>query len=269
MGKPDHEAFGEALRRRLERRRAEGLYRGLSPRGPERFPLERVGGRLVVNFCSNDYLGLGTHPRVLEAFREAAGRWGVGAGASHLVSGHTEIHAELERRLAAWTGRERALVFSTGFMANLGTLTALVGPGDAVFQDRLNHASLLDAGRASGARMHRYRDPEHLERLLERVPARRRLVVTDGVFSMDGVLAPLPELVDLCRRFDAWLMVDDAHGLGVIGPGGRGSTARWGLTQDDVPVIMGTFGKALGGFGAFVAGPEVLVEALIQEAIIR
>ncbi len=255
-----------ALRGRLERRRREGLYRSLRMRGPGPVTAQRLDGRAVIDFCSNDYLGLSTHPRVVSAFREAGGRYGVGARAAHLVSGHTELHAELECRLAAWTGRERALVFSTGFMANLGAITTLVGPGDAVFQARLNHASLLDAGRASGARLYRYRDLRHLERLLERAGARHRLVVTDGVFSMDGTLAPLPELAALCERYEAWLMVDDAHGLGVLGPQGRGTVALHGLGQDEVPVLMGTFGKALGGFGAFVAGPGELIEALIQEA---
>ncbi len=220
----------------------------------------------MVDFSSNDYLGLASHPRVVAAFQSAAGRYGVGAGGAHLISGHTELHAALEARLAQWLGRERALVFSTGFMANLGTIGALVGAGDVVFQDRLNHASLLDAGRACGARMARYRDPDHLERLLRRRSGRRRLVATDGVFSMDGHLAALPVLAELCRRHDAWLMVDDAHGIGVLGPGGRGSTAHYRLSQDDVPVLMGTFGKAMGGFGAFVAGPAVLIETLLQEA---
>jgi len=258
--------LGAILRARLQQRRAAGLYRSLRIRGGPTAPLQSLDGRAVVNFCSNDYLGLATHPRVVEAFRATAESYGVGAGAAHLVSGHTEVHAALELRLAQWLGRERALVFSTGYMANLGAVSGLVGPGDTILQDRLNHASLLDAGRLSGARMFRYRDPGHLERLLQRTAGASRLVVTDGVFSMDGHVAALPRLAELCAREAAWLMVDDAHGLGVLGPGGRGSTAQYGLDQEAVPILVGTFGKALGGFGAFVAGSAALIEVLLQQA---
>jgi 8-amino-7-oxononanoate synthase len=231
-----------------------------------------VDGRAVIAFGSNDYLGLADHPRVTEACIEAARRWGVGSGAAHLVSGHCREHRLLEEALAAFTGRARALLFSTGYMANLAVIGALAGRGDRVIEDRLNHASLLDAGLASGARFARYAhcDASALARRLGAdavPPARgvsRTVVATDGVFSMDGDVAPLREIAALCRAHGAWLMVDDAHGFGVLGAGGRGSVEAAGLTPDDVPVLMCTLGKALGVFGAFVAGSENLVETLIQ-----
>ncbi|MDD2770432.1 MAG: 8-amino-7-oxononanoate synthase [Methylococcus sp.] len=227
-----------------------------------------VEGRRVVNFCSNDYLGLANHPAVLETFRRGVDRWGAGSGASHLVCGHSAAHHALEQELAEFTGRPRALLFSTGYMANLGVISALAGRGDAVFQDRLNHASLLDGGLLSGARFQRYphADARALEAALAESRAETRLVVTDGVFSMDGDLAPLPDIARVARSGGAWLMVDDAHGLGVLGEGGRGTLEHFGLGETDVPVLMGTLGKALGTFGAFVAGSEDLVEYLIQRA---
>jgi 8-amino-7-oxononanoate synthase len=243
----------------------------------------RVDGRDAVAFCSNDYLGLADHPRVTEAFISAGRHWGVGSGAAHLVSGHCREHRLLEEALAEFTGRPRALLFSTGYMANLAVIGALVGRGDRVFEDRLNHASLIDAGLASGARFARFAHCDAAAlgaRLLENrlaanfsppqaTPApslagRRTLVASDGVFSMDGDIAPLSELAAVCREHDAWLMVDDAHGFGVLGGGGRGSVEAAGLTAADVPVLMCTLGKALGVFGAFVAGSEPLIETLIQ-----
>jgi 8-amino-7-oxononanoate synthase len=228
----------------------------------------RVGGSDLLAFCSNDYLGLADHPRVVEAFVAAAREWGVGSGASHLVSGHCREHHLLEQELAAFTRRPRALLFSTGYMANLAVVTTLVGQRDRVIEDRLNHASLLDAGLASGARFQRFRhaDVGALRSRLSRAGPGRTLVVTDGVFSMDGDVAPLRELADACRAGNAWLFVDDAHGLGVLGESGRGSLEAAGLGIEDVPILMGTLGKALGTFGAFVAGSDELIETLLQKA---
>lgn len=228
----------------------------------------RLDGRSLISFCGNDYLGLANHPRVIEAFREAAGRYGVGSGAAHLVNGHSAAHHALEEGLAEFTGRQRALLFSTGYMANTGLIATLLGRGDTVYQDRLNHASLLDGGLLSRARLKRYAhaDPLDLAARMAGQGAGEALVATDGVFSMDGDIAPLPELAAQCRRRGAWLLVDDAHGLGVLGPGGRGSLAHFGLDADQVPILMGTLGKALGTAGAFVAGSEELIETLIQRA---
>jgi len=228
----------------------------------------RVDGAELLAFCSNDYLGLADHPRVVAAFLAAAREWGVGSGASHLVSGHCREHHALEEELAAFVGRPRALLFSTGYMANLAVVTTLLGRRDRVYEDRLNHASLLDAGLASGARFVRYphADAAALARRLGRTAAGRALVVTDGVFSMDGDVAPLRQLAAVCRAHAAWLFVDDAHGLGVLGATGRGSVEAAGLGTDDVPVLMGTLGKAFGTFGAFVAGDDDLIETLLQRA---
>ena len=257
----------EELLAELAARRAQGLYRRrrtlAGPQGPEVV----VAGRRLINFSSNDYLGLAADGRLAEALSQGARRWGCGAGAAHLVTGHTEPHRALERALARFTGYPRALLFSSGYLANLAVVTALVGRGDSVIQDRLDHASLIDAARLSGARLRRYphNDVEAAARQLANSPGRRLLAV-DGVFSMDGDLAPLPALARLCRRHDALLLVDDAHGLGVLGPQGRGSLEQWGLDASDVPLLMGTLGKALGTAGAFVAGSETLIETLIQKA---
>jgi 8-amino-7-oxononanoate synthase len=226
-----------------------------------------VDGREYIAFCSNDYLGLASDPELIEAARQGATRFGVGAGASHLVLGHSAAHHELEERLAAFTGLPRALLFSTGYMANLGVVTALAGRGDAVFADRLNHASLNDAALLSRATLRRYRhaDLEALERMLAGSRARRKLVVTDAVFSMDGDIAPLPEILALAERHDAWVIVDDAHGLGVLGAQGRGSLAHFGLASERL-ILMGTLGKAVGVAGAFVFAHPVIVDWLVQTA---
>jgi 8-amino-7-oxononanoate synthase len=228
----------------------------------------RVDGSELLAFCSNDYLGLADHPRVVAAFVAAAGEWGVGSGASHLVSGHCREHHALEEELATFVRRERALLFSTGFMANLAVVTTLLSRGDRVYMDRLNHASLLDAGLSSGARFARYPhgDVPALAARMQRSEAARSMVATDGVFSMDGDVAPLAELAELCRIRDATLFVDDAHGIGVLGENGRGSVETAGLGAREVPILMGTLGKALGTFGAFVAGSHALVETLLQRA---
>ncbi|KJK16423.1 8-amino-7-oxononanoate synthase [Pseudomonas sp. 2(2015)] len=255
------------LRARLEQRRAADLYRQRpllqSPQGPEVV----VDGQPLLAFCSNDYLGLANHPEVIAAWRAGAERWGVGGGASHLVIGHSSPHHAVEEALAELTGRPRALLFTTGYMANLGALTALVGQGDTVLQDRLNHASLLDAGLLSGARFNRYlhNDAQSLASRLDKAVG-NTLVVTDGVFSMDGDLADLPALAAAANARDAWLMVDDAHGLGTLGRNGGGIVEHFGLTLAQVPVLIGTLGKACGTAGAFVAGSEELIECLIQFA---
>ncbi len=222
----------------------------------------------MLAFCSNDYLGLAAHPEVRAAFQRGAERYGVGSGAAHLISGHSRAHHALEEELAAFTGRPRALLFSTGYMANLGLVSALMGRGDQLFEDRLNHASLIDAAQLSRARLRRYAhgDMSVLGDQLDQAPVGERMILTDGVFSMDGDLAPLPELAALARRHRAWLMVDDAHGLGVLGESGAGSLEHFGLGSAQVPILMGTLGKALGGFGAFVAGSDDLIETLIQQA---
>ncbi len=257
---------------RLERRRREGLYRSRSV-GEGMTQLRRtVNGRTVLSFCSNDYLGLASHERVIEAFRRGAGEFGVGAGASCLVSGYTSAHRQLEERLADFTGRDRALLFSTGYMANLGVVCALAGRDASrhpcVFEDRRNHASLIDAAVLSRAHFRRYphADAAALGQSLAGEHGRRALVATDAVFSMDGDTAPLAELAAVCTAHDATLFADDAHGFGVFGARGAGVLEQQGLSQDDVPVLVATFGKACGTFGAFVAGSEELIEWLIQAA---
>jgi 8-amino-7-oxononanoate synthase len=228
----------------------------------------RVDGRELVNFCSNDYLGLARDPRLTAALCVAAKRYGVGAGAAHLVTGHTREHHELEEELAAYTGRESALLFSTGYMANVGVVSSLASRGDLVLQDRLNHASLIDGALLSGARFSRYRhaSPEDAARRLEGGDERGRLIASDGVFSMDGDVAPVAKLAVLARKKNAWLLIDDAHGLGVLGKQGGGVLEQAGLTQSDVPLLIGTLGKAFGSFGAFVAGERDLIDYILQRA---
>ena len=226
-----------------------------------------VDGRNYVAFCSNDYLGLAAHPALIEAAREGATRFGVGAGASHLILGHTAAHHELERQLAAFVGLPRALLFSAGYLANIGVVTALVGREDAVFADRLNHASLNDAALLARASFKRYAhlDLAALDRLLAGSTARRKLVITDAVFSMDGDIAPVPELIALCERHDAWLLLDDAHGFGVLGRRGRGALEHFDVSSPRV-IYMATLGKAAGVFGAFVAAQAEVIDSLLQRA---
>ncbi len=227
-----------------------------------------VDGKRCLAFCSNDYLGLTGHSRLITAFREAANTYGVGSGSAHLISGHSPEHEALEESLAAFTGRQRALLFSTGYMANLGIAQALLGRGDLMIEDKLNHASLIDAAKLCGAEFKRYRHGEAAA-LTERLASaddQRVMVATDGVFSMDGDFAPLAELSVESQKFGAWLMVDDAHGIGVLGETGRGVLEHFGLNDTEVPIYMATLGKALGSFGAFVAGSEALIETLIQKA---
>ncbi|MBA2593581.1 MAG: 8-amino-7-oxononanoate synthase [Pseudomonadota bacterium] len=256
------------LTRRLASRAAGNRYRHRVIRETGPGAEVQINGQRYVDFSSNDYLGLACHPRVVAAFQRGAERYGVGSGASALVSGYCRAHARLEEDLAVFTGRPRALVFSSGYLANLAVVTTLAGRRDTLIADRFNHASLIDAALLSRARLLRYphRDTLALERRLQATEGSRRLVVTESLFSMDGDLAPLGRIAALCEHYHAALVVDEAHAIGVLGPGGQGSLAELGLGSEVVPVQIGTFGKALGGLGAFVAGSEDLIETMIQDA---
>ena len=231
-------------------------------------PYAVIDGEPFLAFCSNDYLGLASHPALMEAVASSVRRWGTGSGGSHVVSGHMQPHEELEKALAAFVGAERALFYSTGYMANIGVVPTLVGRGDAVFADRLNHASLIDAVQLSRAEHRRYahNDMAHLERLLSASTAKRKLILSDAVFSMDGDLAPLEKLAELAERYDAWLVIDDAHGFGVLGRHGRGSLDHAGLSFSPRLVYIGTLGKAAGVSGAFIAGSDTVIEWLMQRS---
>ena len=226
-----------------------------------------MGGRDYLAFCSNDYLGLANHPRINAAAIEAVSRYGVGAGASPMVTGHNVLHQRVEEKLAAFTGLPRALLFPSGYQANIGAITSLVGRGDSVFSDELNHASLIDGTRLSRAEVQRYPhcDVEALARALAASDAKNKLVVTDAVFSMDGDIAPLTQILALCEGHDAWLLVDDAHGFGVLGKNGHGVLEHLGLSSPRI-VYVGTLGKAAGVAGAFVAGGDEVVEIVLQRA---
>lgn len=255
------------LAQRLREKQQQHLYRRRRLLESAQSARVRVDGRDVLNFCSNDYLGLANHPRVIAALQNAAAEMGVGSGASHLVIGHSRFHHQLEEELAAFVGRPRALLFSTGFMANLGVISTLVDRSDIVLEDKLNHASLLDGALLSRGQLQRYQHND-VANLLDRLNAldgKRALVVTDSVFSMDGDIASLPAIAALCNQHNAWLMVDDAHGFGVLGKNGRGALDHCNLNTAQVPVYMATLGKALGSYGAFVAGSGDLIECLIQE----
>ncbi|HED19287.1 MAG TPA: 8-amino-7-oxononanoate synthase [Gammaproteobacteria bacterium] len=252
----------------LAERKQQQLYRTRQTLDGAQGVRVQIDGQEYLSFCSNDYLGLANHPSLIEAMKEGAERFGVGSGAAHLVSGHSYAHQALEEDLAEFTGRPRALLFSTGYMANLGVVTALAGRGDSVFEDRLNHASLIDAATLSHARLIRYphNDTVKLHEKMSAVTQGVRLIASDAVFSMDGDCAPVARLARLATDNAAWLLVDDAHGLGVLGENGRG----WFLDQlSEVPdnaLLMATLGKGIGTFGAFVAGSEDLIETLIQQA---
>ena len=258
------------IARWLRDREDRGLYRHRrivgSPQGNEII----VGGRKLLNFCSNDYLGLANDERLKEAFKQGVDQWGVGASASHLISGHTCAHDALEEVLADFVGRPRALLFSSGYAANMGTINSLVSEGDHVFQDRLNHASLLDGGWISRAHFHwfEHRDLISLEDHLEKTKgvSRRSMVISDGTFSMDGDFCRIDSIVKLARKHNSWVMVDDAHGIGVHGQDGVGLIDPTKFSTEEVPVLVGTLGKAFGTSGAFVAGDENLIELLIQKA---
>jgi 8-amino-7-oxononanoate synthase len=257
------------LEAELAQRRADGLYRRRriidSPQGVE----TRIDGKRLLSFCSNDYLGLANHPQIKQAFVDAIAEYGVGSGAAHLINGHSRLHERCEQRLAEFTGRDRALLFSTGYMANIAIASALLGRNDLIYQDKLNHASLIDSAKLSAAKLIRYRhnDLRQLEELLSSGRRdHRRLVMTDAVFSMDGDCADIDTLSRIAAEHDAWAMVDDAHGFGVLGERGAGLLEQLDLNQQQVPILMATLGKAVGTAGAFVAGSEVLIETLIQQA---
>lgn len=261
-------SLDQVLQARLQARREQALYRQrLTTESPQQ-PLLQVGGTEFLSFTSNDYLGLANHPKVKAAMQQGIEQYGVGSGASHLVCGHSAAHEQLEHALAKLTGRSKAVLFSSGYMANTGVISALLDKADGVFEDRLNHASLLDGGLLSGARFQRYQhnDVADLQRRLAKSDVRHKMVVTDSVFSMDGDLAPLVDLATTCEQNDAWLMLDDAHGLGVLGPHGGGAALHCGLDEQQAPIYMGTLGKALGVYGAFVAGSETLTDAMVQFA---
>jgi 8-amino-7-oxononanoate synthase len=257
----------DELQNDLNERAALGLLRQRrmlqSPQGPH----ITVDGKSCLSFCSNDYLGLANHPQLIAALQQGAQQHGVGAGAAHLVSGHGATHHQLEHELAAFVGKPAALLFSTGYMANLGIVQALVGKGDTVFADKFNHASLNDAMLLSRASVKRYRhnDVTQLAQFMEQADSGRKLVITDAVFSMDGDLAPLPELLALCERHDAWLLIDDAHGFGVLGAQGRGTLVHFGIASQRV-ICMATLGKAAGVFGAFVAAEQAVIDTLVNHA---
>ena len=253
--------------RRLHSRKSNGLYRHrLTLEGSQGAHVS-IAGQNYLSFCSNDYLGLANHPELIEAVCEGAHQYGVGAGASHLIIGHHTSHHKLEEMLANFTGFPRALLFSSGYMANAGVVTALVGRGDEIYSDKLNHASLNDAAMLSHAKWIRYPhlDLAILEQRLSVSQANCKLVITDAVFSMDGDIAPATELLALCEKYNAWLLLDDAHGFGVLGNQGRGIVSHFNFSSPRI-IYMATLGKAAGVSGAFVAGQEVVIETLIQYA---
>ncbi len=256
------------LNLRLAEQQAQGLYRRHRVvDGPQQVRLQ-VDGRTMVSFCSNDYLGLANHPDVKTAFIKGVQQYGVGSGAAHLITGHSRVHQQLEDELAEFTGHDRTLLFSTGYMAGVGVLSALAGRHDVIYQDKLNHASLLDGGLQSRAKMRRYphADTKKLQCRLKNETAEHGLVVTDGVFSMEGDIAPLPDTASIASGRGYMTIVDDAHGFGVLGARGKGSVDAAGLNERHIPVYMATLGKAMGTFGAFVAGSREVIESLIQFA---
>jgi len=256
------------LTQKLNTLEAQHLYRQRNITAPTDQAVKlRVSGKTLTNFCSNDYLGLRQHPKIKRALINAVEQYGVGSGSAHLVCGHSQAHHDLEKALAEFTGRERALIFSSGYMANIGTITALSTPETILFADKLNHASLNDGMLLSRRPFKRYRhaDLQALEKKLSSTDS-PGLIISDSVFSMDGDIAPLTKLSTLAQKYQANLMIDDAHGFGILGKNGKGTTEFFNLSQKEVPVLMGTFGKALGTFGAFVAANETIIETLIQSA---
>lgn len=251
----------------LQSRRDQGLYRQCRVVDGKQSVELMVDGEKMLAFCSNDYLGLAADPRLAEAATQAIKNAGVGAGAAHLISGHMRAHHDAELALADWLGYECVLLFSTGYMANLGVIASLMSANDCVIQDKWNHASLIDAAKLSGAQLKRYQhaDMASLERQLT-TGAERKLIATDSVFSMDGDVAPLTQMVALSQQYAAPIMVDEAHGIGVLGEQGRGAAHAVGLNANDVPILMGTLGKAFGVAGAFVAASRDVIEMLIQSA---
>lgn len=262
------DSFKHKLERRLERRKQQNLFRRRNTHTLRQTPTIKIDGHLLINFCSNDYLGLANHPDVISAFKTGAEKFGVGSSASSLICGRSYLHQQLEERLAVKTGRQAALVFPSGYMANLAVATTFTGRADGVFLDRLAHASLVDAARLSGGKLHRYQHADHnaLDQALKNSTAAEKLVLTDAVFSMDGDKAPLKELINVCKQNDAVLAVDDAHGFGVLGKSGGGLLEEKEITAEDVPILVATFGKAIGTAGAFIAADKIIIETLIQFA---
>lgn len=260
-------AVWQAFEHQLQQLERAGQRRRRRTVSPPLGTQPELHGKPVLAFCSNDYLGLAQHPAIGEAICAAVLTHGSGSGAAHLISGHTDLHDTLEQELARFVGLPAALCFSTGYMANLGVVTALAGRGDHVFADRLNHASLNDAMVLSRASLHRYphNDMQALEQQLQQAGSGRRVIISDSVFSMDGDIAPVQSLLQLAETYDALLVLDDAHGFGVLGPQGRG-VAAWAGTQSERLIVVGTLGKAAGVSGAFVAGHAVLVEWLVNRA---
>ena len=262
------DSFYDNLRRNLAQRKKNDLLRERrcisTPQGPK----VTIDGRELINFSSNDYLGLANHPALIAALKQGLEQYGVGSGASPLICGRSESHACLEQKLAEKTGRENTLLFANGYLANMAIVTALAGRHDQIFLDRLTHASLIDAAKLSGAKLKRYAhaDPESLRKMLLSAGDEKKLVVTDSVFSMDGDKAPLADLAKHCAENGALLIVDDAHGFGVLGETGGGILEALGLGPEEVPVLMATFGKALGVAGAFVAADKIIIETLVQRA---
>jgi 8-amino-7-oxononanoate synthase len=260
-----------AIKKWLVERKNQSLYRTLKTLESPQQTHIILDGKPLLSFSSNDYLGLAAHPKVISAFQKAANQYGVGSGGSHLVTGHCIEHIRLEEALAAFTGRDKARLFSSGYMANMGVINALVEAGDVVYQDRLNHASLLDAGILCKAKMIRYHhnNVAMLSKKLECQPSQSKqtsMIVSDGVFSMDGDIAFVTDLARLAKQYAAWLMIDDAHGFGVLGKTGGGLLDAENLNQDDVPILMATLGKALGTAGAFIAGSYDLIDYITQTA---
>ncbi len=257
----------EYIEEELERIREENLLRKLRVVSSPQNARVIIDGRELINFSSNNYLGLANHPEIIEAFIEGAKRWGVGSGAARLIVGNHEPHSLLERRLAEFKEKEAALVYTSGYHANVGIISAIMGRGDEIFSDSLNHASIIDGCRLSKAKIsvYRHRDMNHLEDLLRKSETKKKLIVTDSVFSMDGDLAPLNEIVELADRYDAAVMIDEAHATGVFGPGGRGLAYHLGL-QDKIEIQMGTLGKAVGVFGGYVTGNRKLIDFLINRS---
>jgi 8-amino-7-oxononanoate synthase len=261
--------WSNSLAQDLAKRKAAGRYRQQRIRVGGQGVNVVIDGKPLVSFCSNDYLGLASHPALKKAFIDAVEHEGVGSGAAHLLTGHSRYHQQLEEALAEFMGQPRALLFSSGYQANMGVIDGLMARGDCIVQDKLNHASLLDGGRLSSAEQLRYQhnDMAALQRrLVQLEQARHRLVVTDAVFSMDGDIVHLPELISLANQYSAAVMIDDAHGIGVLGKQGKGSVEYYQIEQQDLPIVMGTFGKAFGTAGAFVAADEEVIETLIQQA---
>jgi 8-amino-7-oxononanoate synthase len=253
----------------LAERKAAGRYRQNRLRVGEQGVHIHLGDKTILSFCSNDYLGLASHPDIKQAFKDAVDKEGVGSGAAHLLTGHSYYHQALEEKLADFTGQQRVLLFSTGYMANLGVIDGLLNRGDAVIQDKWNHASLLDGGRLTDADQLRYPHADMSllhKRLHNAATAKHVLIVSDGVFSMDGDIAPLPEIMALSEQHHAAVLIDDAHGFGVIGEGGRGTVSHYQLAADKAPIVVGTLGKAIGTGGAFVAADELVIETLTQQA---